>query len=187
MTPKARMLAITLFGAAIGMVALSFAAEPLYSTFCRVTGFGGTTQVATTAPTAATDRPIRVRFDANVASGLPLKFRAEQPYVDGTLGQTLMAFYEVTNTSDTPVRVVAGYNVAPHNVGVYFSKIQCFCFTERTLPPGRSERLPVVFFVDPKLQEDRHTRSVDTITLSYTYYRAGDQPTAQLEATTTLN
>ncbi len=188
MNRGAKITTYSLVGAAAGMLALSFAAEPLYSTFCKVTGFGGTTQVAKVNTTVETTRPIRVRFDANVDPGAPLEFKPEQGHVDGRLGETILAFYNVKNVSDHPVEVIAGYNVAPHKVGTYFSKVQCFCFTKRMLQAGASERLPVVFFVDPKLDKDPYARDVKTITLSYTYYLAASfGETARLETTTTVN
>lgn len=188
MTPRARLLTFGLVGVVFAMLGLTFAAEPLYSTFCKVTGFGGTTQVARANATAEINRPIRIRFDANVDPGAPLAFKPEQSHVDGKLGETMLAFYNVTNTSNYPVEVIAGYNVAPHKVGTYFSKVQCFCFTKRILEAGASERLPVVFFVDPKLDKDPHARDVKTITLSYTYYLAASfDQTARLETSTTVN
>lgn len=176
MTPKARLTMFGLFGATFGMLALSFAAEPLYSTFCRVTGFGGTTQVAKAPPTRLADRPIRVRFDANIGDSLPVEFAPTEEFIDGNLGETMLTFYEVTNVSDAPIRAVASYNVAPYKAGQYFNKVECFCFKEKTLHPGRTERLPVIFFVSPELDEDRFAKDVRTVTLSYTYYPAGGIP-----------
>ena len=176
MSPKARLTVLGLFGAVFGMLALSFAAEPLYSTFCRVTGFGGTTQVATAPPSRVTDRPIRVRFDANASDGLPVEFAPTEPFIDAKLGETILTFYEVKNVSSAPVRAVAAYNVAPYKAGPYFNKVECFCFKEKTLQPGRTERLPVIFFVSPELDEDRFAKDVRTVTLSYTYYPAGGIP-----------
>lgn len=176
MTPKARFTVLGLSGAVIGMLALSFAAEPLYSTFCRVTGFGGTTQVATAPPSRVSDRSIRVRFDANTSNDLQVDFKPTEAFVDGKLGETILTFYEVTNTSDGPIRAVAAYNVAPYKAGVYFNKVECFCFKEKTLQPGRTERLPVIFFISPELEDDRFASDVRTVTLSYTYYPAGGIP-----------
>jgi cytochrome c oxidase assembly protein subunit 11 len=159
--------------AALGMLGLSFAAEPLYSTFCRITGFGGTTQVAVKPSDRILDRVVRVHFDANVDPDAPLKFVATKPYVDVKLGETVMTFYEVTNLSDQPVKTMAAYNVAPDKVGVYFNKIECFCFKERVFPAGHTEKLPVIFYVSPNLADDPLAKDVKGITLSYTYYRSG--------------
>jgi cytochrome c oxidase assembly protein subunit 11 len=164
------------------MLGLSFAAEPLYSTFCRITGFGGTTQVAVKAPGRVLDRTVRVRFDANVDPAAPLSFRAVEPYIEARLGETVLGFYEVTNTSEGPVAAMASYNVAPHKAGVYFNKIECFCFKKKIFQPGVSERLPVIFYVSPDMADDRLSDDVRSITLSYTYFLADDVPkTARLE------
>jgi cytochrome c oxidase assembly protein subunit 11 len=182
MTPGVRRTTIALVATVFGMTGLSFAAKPLYDTFCRVTGFGGTTQVADAPLKGDLGRAIRVRFDANVAPGAPLEFKPEQGHMDIRLGETAMGFYAVTNTADYPVRVVAGYNVAPHKAGIYFNKVECFCFKERTLGPGESDRLPVVYFVDPELAKDRQIGDVQAVTLSYTYYLAGDAPASPSES-----
>jgi cytochrome c oxidase assembly protein subunit 11 len=191
MTPSARRWTLCLAGAALGMLALSFAAEPLYSTFCKVTGFGGETRVAkeeAAAKVKPIDRPIRVRFDANVDPGLPLHFVAEQGHLDLKLGERVMAFYEVTNTSDQPVTATAAYNVAPHKAGVYFNKIECFCFKTAVYQPGVTQRLPVIFYISPELETDRFARDIQTITLSYTYYgSAGAAASASLGESGTVN
>lgn len=191
MTPAARRWTLGLTGVALGMLALSFAAEPLYSTFCKVTGFGGETRVAKEAAAARVtpiDRPIRVRFDANVDPGVPLKFVAEQGHLDLKLGERVMAFYEVTNTSDTPFTATAAYNVAPHKAGVFFNKIECFCFKSTVYQPGVTQRLPVIFYISPELEADRFTRDINTITLSYTYYgSAGAAASAGLGGGATVN
>lgn len=189
MSRGSRLTAFILSGAAVSMLGLSFAAEPLYSTFCRITGFGGTTQVATVAPTKILDRDVRVRFDANVGSGAPLEFKASQPFIDLKLGEKTLAFYEVTNTSDSPVRAMAAYNVAPHKTGVYFEKMECFCFKETLFQPRQTVRLPVVFFISPDMADDRLSDDVKGITLSYTFYLAGDAPaaTARLEGASAVN
>jgi cytochrome c oxidase assembly protein subunit 11 len=188
MTPKARLTTTIAFGAAAGMLALAFAAKPLYSTFCRVTGFGGTTRVAVKAPSRVLDRVVRVHFDANTDASAPLQFKPEQPYIDAKLGETVMAFYTVTNTSKEPVPAMAAYNVAPHKVGVYFNKLECFCFNEIVFQPGVTERLPLIFYVAPEMNDDPFASDVKGITLSYTYYRASDfKPTAQLEQSSAVN
>jgi len=191
MTPAARRWTLGLTVAVVGMLALSFAAEPLYSTFCKVTGFGGETRVAKEAAAAKVhpiDRPIRVRFDANVDPGVPLKFHAEQEYLDLNLGERVMAFYEVTNVSDQPFTATAAYNVAPHKAGVFFNKIECFCFKTTVYQPGVTQRLPVIFYISPDLEADRFTRDIKTVTLSYTYYgSAGAAASAGLGDKTTVN
>ncbi len=188
MNRGARITTFIVSGMAVGMLGLSFAAEPLYSTFCRLTGFGGTTQVATEAPKTILDREVRVSFDANVAPGAPLKFRAAQNFVDMKVGEKMMVFYEVTNTSDKPIRAMASYNVVPEKVGLYFKKIECFCFKEQTYEPGKTVKLPVVFFVDPDMAKDWQADDVRGITLSYTYFRvAAPQATARLEDASAVN
>lgn len=188
MNKRARLTTGIVVGVAIGMLGLSFAAEPLYSTFCRITGFGGTTQVADTRPTEVLDRQVRVAFDANVDPAAPLQFRAKQPHVDVKLGETMMVFYEVTNTSPEPVKAMATFNVVPHKVGRYFNKIQCFCFVEQTYEPGVTVEIPVVFFVAPEMAEDWQADDVKGITLSYTYYRAtGPQAEARREDASAVN
>ena len=169
-------------GVCLGMLALSFAAEPLYSTFCKITGFNGTVRVATKASREVLNRVVRVRFDANIEPGMPLKFEPLQPYMDVKIGETVMAFYQATNTSSQPIKAAAAYNVAPHKVGQYFNKLECFCFKERVYQPGKTEKLPVVFFVSPDLAKDWQDDDIKGITLSYTYYRAGSiKQTARLE------
>jgi cytochrome c oxidase assembly protein subunit 11 len=177
-----------LSGVIVGMLGLSFAAEPLYKAFCAVTGFGGTTQVAVAKPTEILDRTVRVAFDANVEQGAPIQFRALQPHVDIKLGETMMAFYEVTNLSNEPIRAMASFNVVPHKIGRYFEKLQCFCFEEQTYEPGKTVKLPVVFFVSPDMAKDWQADDVRGITLSYTYYRAtGPQAAARLEDASAVN
>lgn len=151
------------------MLGLSFASKPIYDTFCRVTGFGGTTRVAEAAPTAVLDRTVEVRFDANV-SGAPIKFRPLERTHPIRLGEHGLAFYEATNTSDKPVSVIASYNVTPHKAGPYFNKLECFCFEERIIGPGETKTLPVVFFVSPDMADKRLLDDVTSITLSYTFF-----------------
>jgi cytochrome c oxidase assembly protein subunit 11 len=156
------------------MTGLAFSAPPLYDLFCRVTGFGGTTQVAQAAPSQVLERTIEVRFDANVAPGLPLEFRPKDISSRLRLGETGLAFYEVRNTSDRPVTVVATYNVTPHKTGIYFQKLECFCFQERVIPAGEAMELPVVYYVAPELATNRDTEEVQSVTLSYTFFAASD-------------
>jgi cytochrome c oxidase assembly protein subunit 11 len=153
-----------------GMVGLSFAAVPLYSWFCRTTGFGGTTQVAAAGPGNMLDRRITVRFDSNVSGGLPWQFEPEQNSVVARIGDVVTVNYVVTNISARETVGQASYNVSPPTVGGYFTKINCFCFTEQRLKPGEKREMPVVFFVDPQLAKDSEQDGLSTITLSYTMY-----------------
>jgi cytochrome c oxidase assembly protein subunit 11 len=153
------------------MVGASYAAVPFYNWFCRATGFNGTTQVATSAPSGAPlARKIAVRFDSNVAPGLPWKFEPEQTEIEVNVGQVVTVYYNVTNQSARATTGQAAYNVAPLTVGAYFQKINCFCFTEQTFAPGEKREMPVVFYVDPALVADPDNDSLNTITLSYTFY-----------------
>src|SRR4051794_8029543 len=157
------------------MVGASYAAVPFYNWFCRATGFNGTTQVATSAPTSgALARKIAVRFDANVAAGLPWKLEPDQTEIEIPIGQVVSVFYSVTNQSARPTAGQAAYNGAPLTVGAYFQKINCFCFTEQTMAPGEKREMPVVFYVDPALAADADNDGLNTITLSYTFYPVRD-------------
>jgi len=156
-----------LFG--LAMLGLAFASVPLYRIFCQVTGFGGTTQKAVEAPGAVAGQ-IGVRFDANINPALPWKFEPEQETVRVHPGARTTIYYRATNLSARPTTGQAVFNVTPEQAGQYFSKIECFCFTEQTLKAGESVRMPVVFFVDPKLRDDAATAKIDEITLSYTFY-----------------
>jgi cytochrome c oxidase assembly protein subunit 11 len=153
------------------MVGAAYAAVPFYNWFCRATGFNGTTQVATSAPSGAPlERKIAVRFDSNVAGGLPWKFEPEQTEIEVKIGEVVTVFYAVTNRSARTTTAQAAYNVAPLTVGSYFEKINCFCFTEQTLAPGETRQMPVVFYVDPSIVKDSDNDSLTSITLSYTFY-----------------
>ena len=167
------------------MVGASYAAVPFYNWFCRATGFNGTTQVATSAPSGAPlDRKIAVRFDSNVAGGLPWKFEAEQTEIEVRIGQVVTVYYTVTNQSARTTTGQAAYNVAPLTVGAYFQKINCFCFTEQTMAPGEKREMPVVFYVDPSIVKDSDNEGLNTITLSYTFYpvrEPAQQPVAASE------
>ncbi len=156
-----------LFG--LAMLALAFASVPLYRIFCAVTGFDGTTQRAEAAPGAVAGQ-IGVRFDANIDPALPWKFVPEQATVRIHPGQRTTIYYHATNFTARPTTGQAVFNVSPAQAGQYFSKIECFCFTEQTLKGGEDVRMPVVFFVDPKLRTDPATRDIHEITLSYTFY-----------------
>ena len=178
-----RTLTIALLIAA-GMLALGFAAVPLYRIFCQVTGFGGTTQRASAeeadlaAQFAASGgaKQYSIRFDANVGSGMPWSFRPEQATDTVTIGQRDMAIYLARNNTSEPITGSATFNVEPEQAGVYFNKIQCFCFTEQTLQPGQEVRMPVVYYVDPAALDDPNMKGVEQITLSYTFHRKDNPP-----------
>jgi cytochrome c oxidase assembly protein subunit 11 len=159
----------------VAMVGAAYAAVPFYNWFCRATGFNGTTQVATSAPAGAPlARKITVRFDANVAPGLPWKFEPEQNAIEVRIGEVVTIFYTVTNQSARSTIAQAVYNVAPLTVGAYFQKINCFCFTEQTMAAGEKREMPVVFYVDPALAADHENDGLNSITLSYTFYPVRD-------------
>ena len=161
------------------MVAASYAAVPFYNWFCRTTGFNGTTQVAKSAPsTAPLKRTVAVRFDSNVAGGLPWKFEPEQTEIEVHIGEVTTVYYTVTNQSARTTTGQAAYNVAPLTVGAYFQKINCFCFTEQTLAGGEKREMAVVFYVDPSIVDDHENDGLNTITLSYTFYPVRE-PAAQ--------
>ena len=153
-----------------GMVGMAFAAVPLYNWFCRATGFGGTPQIASAGPGNVLDRRILVRFDANVAPGLPWQFEPEQRELEVRIGDVVTVNYVVSNLSAQPTIGQASYNVWPPTVGAYFSKINCFCFTEQRVAPGETREMPVVFFVDPEIVKDAEQDGLASITLSYTMY-----------------
>jgi cytochrome c oxidase assembly protein subunit 11 len=171
------MLGLTVLGAILGMVGMSFAAVPLYREFCQLTGYAGTPNTSTASAPGAITIPVTVRFDANVASGLPWRFSPVQPSVTLSLGEQDVAFYKARNQSGEPVTGVALYNVTPEKVGKYFHKTACFCFNEQTLNPGQEMQFPLSFWVDPAIATDPNTADVHTITLSYTFYRSLDDAT----------
>jgi cytochrome c oxidase assembly protein subunit 11 len=164
---RAVALSLSVFVAC--MVGASFAAVPLYDWFCRTTGFGGVTQVATEAPKKALERTIRVRFDANVA-GVPWEFQPEVREIEVKIGEPFLVHYFATNTSSEETTGTATYNVSPPQAGIYFAKMQCFCFTEQKLGPGERMPMPVAFFVQPAIADDAEARNIKTITLSYTFF-----------------
>ncbi len=166
------------------MVAMSYAAVPLYDWFCRATGFNGTTQVATAAPGRVLDRTVTVRFDANVGAGLPWRFAPEKNSIEVKLGEVVTVDYIVTNLAARETLGVAAYNVAPLNYGAYFQKINCFCFNEQRMKAGETRHMSVVFYVDPDMAKDPDVQMRDTITLSYTFYpqREPQRPVADRSA-----
>ena len=158
-----------------GMLGLTAAAVPLYDLFCRVTGYGGTTQRAEQAPEGGLDETIKVRFNADVAQGMPWSFAPAAREVEVRIGEQSLAFYRAHNSGSRKVTGTATFNVTPAKAGVYFSKIDCFCFTEQVLDAGASADLPVSFFIDPAILDDPATRDLRSITLSYTFFPRDDQ------------
>ena len=161
---------VQLVGVVVVMGALSWAAVPFYDWFCRVTGFGGVTGVASQGSDTILDKTITVRFDASKERGMPWEFTPKVREMEIKIGETGLAFYEAYNPTDRPVAGQASYNVTPYSAGGYFDKIACFCFEEQVLQPGERVEMPVTFFVDPEIVEDRDGKYVHTITLSYTFY-----------------
>ena len=162
----------------VAMAGLAFASVPLYRVFCQVTGFAGTTQRAEAADVpGAVGRLISVRFDANTSSALPWTFEPVDTHRRVAIGARNIALYTARNESERPVTGTATFNVTPSQAGQYFTKIQCFCFTEQTLSPGQEVRMPVIFYVDPAILDDPDARNISEITLSYTFYPV-DQPEA---------
>lgn len=166
---KTRTLLSTL-GVVVFMGAMAWASVPLYTWFCQVTGYGGTTSTATGGSDTVLDRTITVRFDATTETGMPWEFRPVERQVELKIGETGLAFYEAYNPTNRPVAGQASYNVAPFYAGEFFSKIDCFCFTEQVLQPGERVQMPVSFYVDPAIVDDRDAKFVKHITLSYTFY-----------------
>jgi cytochrome c oxidase assembly protein subunit 11 len=164
------------FAGACAMLGLGYASVPLYRLFCQVTGFGGTTMVASEAKAAtaaanATGARISIRFDASAANDMPWTFRPSQATDTVTIGERDIATYVARNVSDQPITGMATFNVTPETAGKYFNKIQCFCFTEQTLAPGQEVTMPVLYFVDPAMLDDPNMAGVEQITLSYTFHR----------------
>lgn len=163
-------------GAVLAMVAalmlsLSFAAVPFYDWFCRVTGYGGTTGVASALPDVILDQTIKVRFDASREAGMPWEFTAQQVDMTLRIGENGLAFYEAYNPTDKPVAGIASYNVMPDQAGLHFIKVECFCFTQQVLQPGERIVMPVSFFIDPAIVDAPEARDIKEITLSYTFHQ----------------
>ena len=173
-------------GVILFMGAMAWAAVPMYSWFCRVTGYGGTTNTAEAGADEVLDRTITVRFDGSVEKGMPWEFKPVEREMELRIGETGLAFYEAYNPTDHPIAGQASYNVAPFYAGSYFSKIDCFCFTEQVLQPGERVQMPVSFFVDPAIVEDRDAKYVKHITLSYTFYEI-DLPEEERQASLSTN
>ena len=184
--PSNKKTLVILSGIGVAMLGLGFASDPLYDTFCKVTGYGGTPKIADENQSEIIDRTVTVELDSNVAQDLPWKFRPDQRRMDVKLGQSGLAYYTVENTSDEVVTGVANFNVMPVKVAPFFIKTECFCFEEQTIQPGEKLNLPVIFFVDPQLDEDSRFNEIKTMTLSYTFFptEEGTMP-AQLTAPAT--
>lgn len=163
------VVAIACSAGVMFMTGAAFAAVPLYQLFCQVTGFDGTVRRADKAPEVQLDETVMIRFDTNVRD-LPMVFRAEQVTQRVRIGETGIAYFDVTNTSDRPIQATAAYNVVPERAGPYFQKLQCFCFEGQTIQPGQTMKFPVQYFVAPEMATDRESRGVEEITLSYTFY-----------------
>lgn len=163
---------VAMVGVGLAMLGLGFASVPLYRIFCQQTGFNGTTQRADAgvAVQQATGHRLSIRFDSNVQPGMPWQFKPEHPTQTVTVGAKSMAIFVAKNMSDRPVTGTASFNVTPTQAGAYFTKIQCFCFTQQTLQPGQEVRMPVLYYVDPKILADPDNKDTQEITLSYTFY-----------------
>ncbi|MCB1591106.1 MAG: cytochrome c oxidase assembly protein [Alphaproteobacteria bacterium] len=169
---KNRKVGLIVLGVVLAMTGLAFASVPLYSLFCRVTGYGGTTQVAALLPDRILERRLTIRFDANVSPNLDWDFKPEIPHVSVRLGEKGVIAYLARNRAQKPETGMAVYNVTPLKAGPYFNKIQCFCFGEQTLKGGESVSMPVLFFVDPAMDDDPDLDDVTEITLSYTFFKS---------------
>jgi len=165
---------LMLVGVAAGMVGLTFASVPLYRLFCQATGFGGTPLRADAAPGSVSDREITVTFTADVAGGMGWKFQPLQHAMKLKVGENKLAFYFAQNLESAPVTGQATFNVSPELFGEYFTKIECFCFTEQTLEPGQRVEMPVSFFIDPAILSDPKLNKIDNVTLSYTFFRVNE-------------
>ena len=171
-------IALRLLGLVTFMGAMAWAAVPFYDWFCRTTGFAGTTNVAEQGADRVLDQVISIRFDANVERGMPWEFRPVETTMDIRIGETGLAFYEAYNPTDRVVAGTASYNVAPDQAGYFFSKIDCFCFEQQVLQPGERVQMPVSFYVDPDMLDDRDAKHIRHITLSYTFHET-DLPKEQ--------
>jgi cytochrome c oxidase assembly protein subunit 11 len=179
---RAGMTVLLLGAVAAGMLGLSFASVPLYRMFCAATGFGGTTQRAAAAPEDVSKALVTVRFDTEIAPDLAWDFHPVQPEVTIHPGEQTQVFFRAVNRSREGITGTATFNVTPTKSGIYFDKLQCFCFTRQYLAPGESKDMGVVFFVDPDMLKDPNTRDVRTITLSYSMFRAKELEPAKSSA-----
>ncbi|HET9615889.1 MAG TPA: cytochrome c oxidase assembly protein [Pseudolabrys sp.] len=182
-TLRRDMTVATICGAVVAlMIGAAYASVPFYNWFCRTTGYAGTTQVSEKAPDHVLGRTLTIRFDSNVAPGLPWKFEPQENEINVRIGEVTTAHYKVTNMAAREITAQAGYNVSPPQIGGYFNKINCFCFTQQTMKPGETREMTVVFYVDPSIAKDSDQDNLNTITLSYTFYRIPnpEKPVAQV-------
>jgi len=182
-----KRVAILLGGCACAMIGAAYASVPLYDLFCKVTGYGGTTKQATSAPAEVADFRITVRFNADTQSDLPWRFQPLERSVSVRAGESRLAFYKAENLGETPLVGTATFNVTPQIAGAYFNKIDCFCFEEQYLAAGQSTDMPVSFFVDPAIADDPDTAHIKTITLSYMFFDAGTDAVARYATTETAD
>ena len=170
---------ISLVSIVVFMGLASFASVPFYDWFCRVTGYGGTPSISLVEANKIIDKPIKVRFDGSKEASLKWEFKPVQLEVDLKIGETGLAFYEAYNPTDRPIAGQASYNVVPFSAGSYFRKIECFCFQEQILKPGEKVMMPVSFYIDPEILDDKEARNLNSITLSYTFYEI-DLPSKEI-------
>ena len=167
---KNKSLAIIIFTIPIAMFLLSYASVPLYNLFCKVTGYGGTTQEASKPSDIVLDKKIKVRFNADTQKNLGVYFQPVKRSIITKFGKTNSVEYKISNTTNKPIEIIASYNVTPQKAGIYFNKLDCFCYEESTLSPGQTIALPVTFFISPDLYNDPNTKEIKSITLSYTFF-----------------
>lgn len=170
-----------LLAVAIGMLGLGFASKPLYDKFCAITGYGGTTSQADVNDSEIIDRMVRINFDSNVSPDLPWEFKPEQAHIDVKLGQSGLAYYRVKNLSNEPLVGTANFNVTPIKGAPFFVKTECFCFTEQLILPGEEMSMPVLFFVDPQMDDEKRYDDVKDMTLSYTFFRVKNPKSLEIE------
>jgi cytochrome c oxidase assembly protein subunit 11 len=173
LTRRNRSVLISVLGVVFGMLMLSYASVPLYSMFCKLTGYGGTPRIGAETPSVILKRHVNVTFNTDVAPDLSWKFRSLQKNINTPIGQRNLAFFEATNTGTEPITATATFNVTPFKMGEYFVKLQCFCFNKQRLDPGESATFPVSFYVDPEVTKDKNLDEVQDITLSYTFFPVG--------------
>ena len=180
--PNNKRTIVPLVGIVLLMGLLSFASVPMYDWFCRVTGYGGTPNTAEANNSKVLENTIKVRFDASLERNMPWNFEPLQYELEINVGDSGIAFYEAFNPTDRPVAGQASFNVVPFSAGQYFTKVECFCFVEQVLQPGEKVTMPVSFYIDPEIVNDREAKFVNSVTLSYTFYEI-DLPEDYIETT----